>query len=75
MHRNNKATPHRDPAMHTSAPPGSDCRCIDTRAHVDAQTPGTYARLSYTQRVLAETVLRRAPRDEIATRIQIRNKP
>ena len=46
--------------------PKHDDRRIDVRTHVDAQAPGTYARLSYTQRVLAENVLRRAPQAEVA---------
>ena len=39
---------------------------VDVRTHVDARAPGTYAKLSYTQRVLAENILRRAPAEELA---------
>ena len=39
---------------------------VDVRTHLDARAPGTYAKLSYTQRVLAENILRRAPAEELA---------
>ncbi|ROQ27549.1 Fe/S-dependent 2-methylisocitrate dehydratase AcnD [Gallaecimonas pentaromativorans] len=40
--------------------PGTSLDYFDTRAAVDALVPGAYARLSYTARVLAENLVRRA---------------
>ncbi|MGI2855715.1 Fe/S-dependent 2-methylisocitrate dehydratase AcnD [Shewanella algae] len=45
--------------------PGTSLEYFDTRAAVDAISPGAYAKLPYTSRVLAENLVRRAEPDRL----------